>query len=72
VLIILALEIAFLGSNVGFVLSAVYLDDILGYIFSLTSLTLAGAEVAVGLTLTILVYRRLESVFISNLEKLKS
>lgn len=72
VLIILALEISFIGSNVGFVLSSVYLDDILGYVFSITALTLAGAEVSVGLTLCILIYRRLDSIFISNLEKIKS
>lgn len=72
VLIILALEIAFIGSNVGFVLSSVYLDDIFGYIFSISALTLAGAEVSLGLTLTILIYRRLDMIFSNNLEKLKS
>ena len=71
VLIIVALEISFISSNVGFILSSLYLDDILGYVFSLTSLTLAGAEVSVGLALAIVVFRKFDNIYIKDLQNLK-
>jgi NADH-quinone oxidoreductase subunit K len=72
VLIILSLEISFISSNIGFVLSSLYLDDVFGYIFSLISLTIAGSEVSLGLALAILLYRKLDTIFIRGLNKLKS
>jgi len=72
VLIILSLEISFISSNIGFVLSSLYLDDVFGYIFSLVSLTIAGSEVSLGLALAILLYRKLDNIFIRSLNKLKS
>lgn len=71
VLIIVALEISFIASNIGFVLSSLYFDDVLGYIFSLTSLTLAGAEVSLGLALAIVAFRRFGNIYIKNLRRLK-
>lgn len=72
VLVILSLEIAFISSNVGFVLSSIYLDDALGFIFSLTSLTIAGSEVSLGLALAILMYRKLDHIFLKQVNKLKT
>ena len=72
VLVILSLEICFVASNVGFVLSSIYLDDSLGFIFSLASLTLAGSEVSLGLALAILLYRKFDHIIKKKLDKLKS
>lgn len=71
VLIVVALEISFIGSNVGFVLSSLYFDDILGYIFSVSALTLAGAEVSLGLALAIVAFRKFGNIYIKNLTLLK-
>ena len=53
-------------------LTSVYLDESLGFVVSLIGLTLAGAEVAVGLALTILMYRRFPNVYAESLQLLKS
>jgi NADH-quinone oxidoreductase subunit K len=72
VLTIIALEICFIGANIGFVLSSILIDDTFGFIFSLVGLTLAGAEVSLGLALTIIVYRRFDNIYTKNLVLLKS
>lgn len=72
VLIILALEISYISANVGFILCSLYFDDIFGYIFSLSSLTLAGAEICLGLSLVILVFRKFNNIFSHNLVILKN
>ncbi len=72
VLLIIALEICFIGSYIGFILASLLIDDIIGFIFSLIGLTIAGAEVSLGLALTIIVYRRFDSIYSKKLEYLKS
>lgn len=71
VLVIIALELCFIGSNIGFVLTSLILDDAFGFIFSLIGLTLAGAEVSLGLALTIIVYRKFDNIYTKNLVFLK-
>lgn len=72
VLVILSLEIIFISSSIGFILSSIMIDDIFGFLFSLFLLTLAGAEVSFGLALTILSYRKFDNIFLNNLTRLKS
>ena len=62
VLLIISLEICFIGAYIGFILASLLLDDITGFIFSLVGLTIAGAEVSLGLALTIVVYRKFDSI----------
>ena len=54
------------------ILASLLLDDITGFIFSLVGLTIAGAEVSLGLALTIVVYRKFDSIYSKKLEYLKS
>lgn len=72
VLFIIALEICFISSYVGFILASLLIDDIVGFIFSLFGLTIAGAEVSLGLALTIIIYRKFDSIYSKKLEHLKS
>lgn len=72
VLVIIALEICFIGAYLGFILASILLDDVTGFIFSLIGLTIAGAEVSLGLALTIIVYRKFDSVYSKKLKYLKS
>lgn len=72
VLLIIALEICFIGSYIGFILASSLIDDVVGFIFSLIGLTIAGAEVSLGLALTIVVYRKFDSIYSKKLEYLKS
>jgi len=72
ILLIISLEISFTGSSVGLILASLSLDDILGEVLSLFVITIAGAEVSLGLALAIILYRKTNNIFIKNLKNLKS
>ena len=72
VFIIIGLELCFISSYVGFTLASLLLDDSTGFIFSLFGLTIAGAEVSLGLALTIVTYRKFDTIYSKKLEYLKS
>ncbi len=69
---LISLEVMFVAVNVGFILASIYIDDVVGYIFSLLILTLAGIEVSVGLALIILIYRRYGNIHVQSIAKIKS
>jgi NADH:ubiquinone oxidoreductase subunit K len=71
ILILISLEIHFLSYHLILISSSIVLNDISGIIFSLFCLTVAGAEVAIGLALIILFYRSNRVVGINYLNKLK-
>lgn len=55
--IILSIEIILLSINLNFILFSIYIDDLMGQIFSLIILTIAAAEVAIGLALIIVYFK---------------
>lgn len=71
ILTLISLEIVFLASNLNFLLVSFFIDDIIGYMFSLFILTVTGCEVAVGLALIILFYRIKNNIYIDLLKYLK-
>jgi NADH-quinone oxidoreductase subunit K len=56
-LLLLALEIMLLAVNLNFVVFSVFLDYLLGQLFTLIVLTVAAAESALGLAILIVYYR---------------
>lgn len=56
-LILISLEIMFLGLNLNFILFSVFCNDIVGQLISFFVLTVIGAESAVGLAILITYYR---------------
>ena len=56
-LILISLEILFLGINLNIIILSVYLNDTCGEVFFLFILTMVGAETAVGLAILIAYYR---------------
>lgn len=69
--LLIALELALLGLNLLFLAASVGMDDLVGQIFSLAILTIAGAESSIGLALLV-AYHRLTGIInphiISNLK----
>lgn len=57
IVILMSIELMLLAINFNFVLFSVYLDDIMGQLFALLVLTVAGAESAIGLALLVVYYR---------------
>nr|YP_010888162.1 NADH dehydrogenase subunit 4L [Fushitsunagia catenata]WJJ67939.1 NADH dehydrogenase subunit 4L [Fushitsunagia catenata] len=54
---LMSLEMMFLAASFNFIFSSIYLDDIIGQIFSLLVLTVAAAESSIGLAILVIYYR---------------
>lgn len=71
ILLLIGLELLFLSANLGFILASLVIDDIVGYIFSMIIFAMAGVEVALGLALTIVIFRQYGNIYSESLTKLK-
>lgn len=56
-IILIFIEIIFIGLNLNFVIISLYLDDIVGHLFVIFILTVAAGESAVILSLLILLFK---------------
>nr|YP_009114061.1 NADH dehydrogenase subunit 4L [Ahnfeltia plicata]AHB62124.1 NADH dehydrogenase subunit 4L [Ahnfeltia plicata]UAT97997.1 NADH dehydrogenase subunit 4L [Ahnfeltia plicata]UAT98023.1 NADH dehydrogenase subunit 4L [Ahnfeltia plicata] len=54
---LMSLEMMFLAVSFNLILSSIYLDDIVGQVFSLLILTVAAAESSIGLAILVVYYR---------------
>lgn len=57
IIILIALELLLLSINLQFVIFSVFLEDLLGQLFCLLTLTVAAAESSLGLAILIVFYR---------------
>lgn len=57
IITLICIEMLLLASNINFVISSVYLDDILGQVYAFFILALGAAESALGLGILISFYR---------------
>ncbi len=71
IIVLMCIEIILLAVNLNFLVMSVYLDDIVGQIFSLIILTVAAAESAIGLAILILYYRARGNIVINEIVALK-
>jgi NADH-quinone oxidoreductase subunit K len=72
IMMLIALELLILSVNINFIISSVYLDDLLGIVYSLINLTSAASESAIGLALLIIYYRIKGSISLDLISYLKS
>lgn len=71
IIILMSIEIMLLAINLNFIFFSIYLDDIMGQIFSLYILTVAAAESAIGLAILVVYYRLRGVISIDNISLLK-
>ena len=71
-LLLLALEIMLLAVNINFVVFSVFLDDLLGQVFTLIVLAVAAAESALGLAILIVYYRVRGGIALDTVQTLRS
>jgi NADH-quinone oxidoreductase subunit K len=69
--ILMSIEIMMLAVNINFVAFAGYLGDISGQIFVLMVLTVAAAEVAIGLAILVLYFRRRGTIEVSDASNMR-
>ena len=56
-IMLMALEMMFLSISLNFISISIYIDDLIGQIFSLLILTVAAAESSIGLAILVVYYR---------------
>lgn len=72
IIILISLELMLLSININFLISSSYLDDLLGELNVLLILTIAAAEIAIGLAICIAYYRLRGGISMDYINLLKS
>lgn len=69
--LLMSVELMLLSVNLNFVAFSHYLGDAAGQIFVFFILTVVAAETAIGLAILVVLFRRLRSVDVRDLDSLK-
>jgi len=71
IIILLSIELMLNATNINFVAFSHYLENIAGQVFVFFALTVAAAEVAVGLAIIIALHRSKSSINVDDFQLLK-
>lgn len=71
IVLLMAIELMLLAVNLNFVAFSHYLGDVAGQVFVFFILTVAAAEAAIGLAILVTLFRKLETVNVEDLDRLK-
>ena len=71
IILLISLELILLSLDLNFIVFSVYLDDLLGQIYTLLILTVTAAESAIGLAITICFYRLRGGISVDFIKLLK-
>jgi NADH:ubiquinone oxidoreductase subunit K len=71
VLVLMSVELMLNAVNINLVAFSAYLHQAAGQVFALFVITIAAAEVGVGLAIVLLIYRNLHSPDLDRVEQLK-
>ena len=67
----MSLEIMLLAVNINFVAFSSYLGDLVGQIFAIFVLTIAGAEAAIGLAILVIHYKNKHNIEVEQVSAMK-
>ena len=71
IIMLMSIELMLLAVNMNFLVFSVYLDDMIGQLFSILILTVAAAESAIGLALLVIYYRVRATIAVEFISLLK-
>ena len=71
IIILMSLELMLNACNISFISFSYYFADLTGHIFMIMAITVAAAEVALGLAFVVLIYNRKESLDVDVLKLLR-
>jgi NADH-quinone oxidoreductase subunit K len=71
VLVLMSIELMLNSVNINLVAFSAKLHDITGQIFALFVITVAAAEIGIGLAIVILIYRNRESINVDDVNLMK-
>ena len=71
IVILMSIELILLAVNINLVSFSIYMNDLVGQIFTLFILTVAAAEAAIGLAIIVVYYRNSGTIRVEDINKLK-
>ena len=71
IIILMSIELILLAVNINLVSFSVYLQDLVGQVFTMFILTVAAAEAAVGLAIIVIFYKNRGSINVEQISSLK-
>ncbi|RYE06616.1 MAG: NADH-quinone oxidoreductase subunit NuoK [Rickettsiaceae bacterium] len=69
--ILMSIELMLLAININFISFSAFLKDLSGQVFSILVLTIAAAEVSVGLAILVVYFRNKGSIEVENINQMK-
>tara|TARA_B100000029_G_scaffold391286_1_gene388127 strand:- start:3280 stop:3591 length:312 start_codon:yes stop_codon:yes gene_type:complete len=71
IIILMSIELLLLAVNINLVSFSIYLQDLVGQVFTMFILTVAAAEAAVGLAIIVIYYKNKGSINVEQISSLK-
>ena len=71
IIILMSIELMLVSVNINFVAFSVFLNDMIGQVFTLFILTVAAAEASIGLAILVCFYRLKSSILIDEASSMK-
>jgi NADH-quinone oxidoreductase subunit K len=71
IIMLMAIELMLLAINFNFIIFSVFLDDLVGQVFSIFVLTVAAAESSIGLAILVIYFRIRGSIAIELINLMK-
>ncbi len=71
IIMLMSMELIFNSVNISLAAFSYYLHSLSGTIIVIFNITIAAAEVAIGLAILVAVYRRRKTVYVDELNKLR-
>ena len=70
IIILMSIELILLAVNINLVSFSIYLQDLVGQVFTMFVLTVAAAEAAVGLAIIVIYYKNKGSIHVEQISSL--
>jgi len=71
IILLMSVELILLSANINFVAFSTWMGDMAGQVFVFFILTVAAAEAAIGLAILVLLFRKLNTINVEELDQLK-
>ncbi len=71
IIILMSIELILLAVNINLVSFSIYLQDLVGQVFTMFILTVAAAEASVGLAIIVIYYKNKGSINVEQISSLK-
>ena len=71
IIILMSIELMLLAVNINLVSFSIYLQDLVGQVFTMFILTVSAAEAAVGLAIIVIYYKNKGSIDVEQISSLK-